>query len=125
MAKLLYKPFGILLAIVTGKLASAVFDKLWTRLDRTGDGSVPAPTEKGTGTGRAIAATAVQAATYAGTKTAVDRFGVKAFYHLTGLWAGDPSQEEQAAKAEKKAQKQAKKSGKKAQKDERAAAVKQ
>lgn len=113
MAKLLYKPFGILLAIVTGKLASAVFDKLWNKLDRKGDGTVPAPTEKGSTTGRAVAATAVQAATYAGTKTAVDRFGVRAFYHLTGLWAGDPSQEELAEKAAKKARKQAKKDAKK------------
>lgn len=110
MAKLLYKPFGILLAVVTGRLAGALFNALWPRLDRTGDGSVPAPTEKGAGTGRAVAATAVQAATYAGTKTAVDRFGVRVFHHLTGLWAGDPSQEElvekQARKAAKKARRQ-------------------
>lgn len=113
MAKLLYKPFGILLAVVTGRLAGAVFDAVWHRLDRKGDGSVPAPTEKGTTTGRAVAATAVQAATYAGTKTAVDRFGVKLFHHLTGLWAGDPSAEERAEKAAKKAAKQAKKAEKK------------
>ncbi len=109
MAKLLYKPFGILLAVVTGKLAGALFDALWRRLDRTGDGSVPAPTEKGARAGRAIAANAVQAATFAGTKTAVDRFGLQAFHRLTGLWAGDPSQEERAQKAAKKAEKQARK----------------
>ena len=114
MAKLLYKPFGILLAVVTGKLAAAIFDVLWPKLDRKGDGTVPAPTEKGTSNGRAIAATAVQAATYAGTKTAVDRFGVRVFHHLTGLWAGSPSQDELARKAAKKAQKQAKKDAKQA-----------
>ena len=113
MAKLLYKPFGIVLAIVTGKLASALFDALWPKLDRKGDGSVPAPTEKGASTGRAVAATAVQAATYAGTKTAVDRFGVRLFHHLTGLWAGDPSAEEKTEKAAKKATKQAEKDAKK------------
>lgn len=111
MVKLLYKPFGILLAVVTGRLAGAIFDALWPKLDRSGDGSVPAPTEKGVSNGRAIAATAVQAATYAATKTAVDRFGVKVFHHLTGLWAGDPSAEELAEKAAKKAAKQAKKDG--------------
>lgn len=113
MAKLLYKPFGILLAVITGKLAGGLFNALWAKLDRTGDGTVPAPTEKGTGSGRAIAATAVQAATYAGTQTAVDRFGVKVFHHLTGLWAGDPSQEELNERAAKKAAKKAKKDEKK------------
>lgn len=109
MAKLLYKPFGIVLAIVTGKLAGALFDVVWPRLDRKGDGSVPGPTEKGADPRRAVAASAVQAATYAGTKAAVDRFGVRVFYHLTGLWAGTASPEEEADKAAKKAAKKAKK----------------
>lgn len=113
MAKLLYKPFGIVLALVTGKLASALFDAVWPKLDRAGDGTVPAPTEKNASAGRAVAATAVQAATYAGTKTAVDRFGVRLFYHLTGLWAGDPSAAELEQKAAKKAAKQAEKEAKK------------
>lgn len=111
MVKLLYKPFGILLAVVTGRVAGAIFDAVWPKLDRSGDGSVPAPTEKGVSSRRAIAATAVQAATYAATKTAVDRFGVRVFHHLTGLWAGDPSAEERAEKAAKKAAKKAKKDG--------------
>jgi hypothetical protein len=109
MAKLLYKPFGIVLAIVTGKLAGALFDVVWPRLDRKGDGSVPGPTERGADPGRAVAASAVQAATYAGTKAAVDRFGVGVFYYLTGLWAGTRSPEEEAAKAAKKAAKKAQK----------------
>jgi hypothetical protein len=113
MAKLLYKPFGILLAVVTGRLAGALFDAVWSKLDRKGDGSVPAPTEKGVSPTRAVAATAVQAATYAGTKTAVDRFGVRLFHHLTGLWAGDPSAEERAAKAAKQAAKKAAKAERK------------
>lgn len=115
MAKLLYKPFGIVLALVTGRLASAVFDALWPKLDRTGDGSVPAPTEKNASGTRAVAATAVQAATFAGTKTVVDRFGVRLFYHLTGLWAGDPSAAELEQKAAKKATKQAEKDARKSE----------
>ncbi len=107
MAKLLYKPFGIVLAIVTGKLAGALFDAVWPRLDRHGDGHVPGPTERGASPGRAVAATAVQAATYAGTKAAVDRFGVHVFHHVTGLWAGTRSPEEEAERAAKKASRKA------------------
>ncbi len=109
MVKLLYKPFGIVLAVVTGKLAGALFDAIWPRLDRKGDGSVPGPTERDASAGRAVAATAVQAATYAGTKAAVDRFGVRVFYHLTGLWAGTRSPEEEARRSAKKAARKAKK----------------
>lgn len=112
MAKLLYKPFGIVLALVTGRLAAKLFDVVWPRLDRAGDGTVPTATEKNASPARAVAATAVQAATYAGTKATVDRFGVRVFYHLTGLWAGDPSTAELV-------QKQAKKDAKKAQKEAR------
>lgn len=107
MAKLLYKPFGILMAVITGKLAGALFDAVWARLDRKGDGHVPGPTERGASPSRAIAATTVQAATYAGTKAAVDRFGVQVFHHLTGLWAGTSAPEEEAAKIVRKADRRA------------------
>lgn len=112
MVKLLYKPFGIVIAVITGKLAGAVFDAIWQRVDRTGDGSVPGPTERGASARRAVAATTVQAATYAGTKAAMDRFGVRVFYHLTGLWAGTRSAEEEAERAAMKAAKKAKKAKK-------------
>jgi hypothetical protein len=98
---------------VTSRLAAALFDAVWPRLDRTGDGTVPTATEKNASPARAVAATAVQAATFAGTKAAVDRFGVRVFYHLTGLWAGDPStaelEQKQAKKDAKKARKAARK----------------
>jgi hypothetical protein len=109
MAKLLYKPFAIVLGLVTGKLAGALFNVLWARLDRNGDGTVPGPTERDANAKRAIAASAVQAATFAGTRTAIDRFGLQVFYHLTGLWAGQRSAAEEAARAEKKAARKAKK----------------
>jgi hypothetical protein len=109
MAKLLYKPFAIVLGIVTAKVAGSLFNVVWARLDRNGDGTVPGPTERDADTRRAIAASAVQAATFAGTRTAVDRFGLRVFYHLTGLWAGTRSAAEEAARAEKKAARKAKK----------------
>jgi len=109
MAKILYKPFGVVLTIVASKVAATLFDAVWPRLDRAGDGSVPGPTEHNSSATRAVAATAVQAATFAGTKAAVDRFGVNAFHHLTGLWAGTLSPEEEAQKTARKAAKKARK----------------
>ncbi len=109
MVKLLYKPFGIVIAVITGKLAGVLFDAIWRRVDRKGDGSVPGPTERNASARRAVAATTVQAATYAGTKAAMDRFGVRVFYHFTGLWAGTRSPEEEAERSAKKAAKKEKK----------------
>jgi len=88
MARLLYKPFGIIAGIIASKLAGTIFEALWARFDRTGDGTAPGPTERDTSTARAFSAAALQAATFAGTKTVVDRAGLRTFEHFTGAWAG-------------------------------------
>lgn len=89
MARLLYKPFGIVLSIVAVKIAGRIFHVVWKTVDKDApDGVPPRATEASAPLGKAIAATAVEAATYAGTKAAFDRFGVRAFYYLTGFWAG-------------------------------------
>lgn len=87
MARLLYKPFGIVAGLIAGKLATMLFDVLWQKVDRDGEGA-PKPTQRDTTTARAVSAAALQAATFAGTKTVVDRAGLRTFEHLTGAWAG-------------------------------------
>jgi hypothetical protein len=88
MARLLYKPFGIIAGIVAGKLATTIFDKVWTKVDRSGDGTAPAATLRDTSNARAISAAALQAATFAGTRAAVDRVSLRGFEYFTGAWAG-------------------------------------
>jgi len=89
MGRLLYKPFGIVLGVVAGKLAASLFASIWTAIDKDStDGTPPRPGEKDAPVGKAIAATAIEAATYAGTKAAVDRAGIRGFQYFTGFWAG-------------------------------------
>lgn len=88
MARLLYRPFGIVAGIIAGKLAGTLFQKLWVKLDRKSELPPADPTHRDISATRAVSAAALQAATFAGTQAAVDRVGLKWFQHLTGLWGG-------------------------------------
>jgi hypothetical protein len=96
MARLIFKPFMLISSIVAGKLAGRLFDRIWSALDRKGDGTVHSATEKETPVARAVAGNMVQAATFAGTQAVVSRASVRAIHHFTGFWVGDkpPKSEE-------------------------------
>lgn len=87
MARLIYKPFGIIAGLIAARLAATLFDVIWQKVDRSGLGA-PKPTQRDTSTTRAVSAAAIEAATFAGTKVVVDRAGLRTFEHLTGAWAG-------------------------------------
>lgn len=83
--KLLYKPFGIVAGIVGGMLARRVFDAMWTRID---DAPPPTATTAQASLPRIVGAAALQGATFAATRAAVDRAGARSFEHLFGVWPG-------------------------------------
>ena len=86
LAKLLYKPFGIVLGILAGSLAGRVFDSIWRRVDA--DHEPPGARTEDASTRQVLAARGIQAATTAVTLAAVDRAGARAFRHVTGFWPG-------------------------------------
>ena len=96
MAKLLYRPFGILLAVLAGSLSRRIFRSVWARID--GQHEPPGSQTENTTARRAVAARGVEAATIAMTATAVDRGGRRAFRHLFGFWPGeaDPAPRDKA-----------------------------
>ncbi len=84
--KILYKPFGIIAGIISGKIADNLFKTIWSRFDKeappralTAEASFP----------KVVGAAALEAATVAAVGAAVDRAGARAFHHLTGIWPGD------------------------------------
>lgn len=101
MGRLLYKPFAIVLAVISSKLAGKAFRAIWSAVDKDSiDGTPPRPTEAGAPVGKAVAAVAIEAATYAGAQAAIDRAGVRTFHYLTGIWAGPkPKKAEHAPRA--------------------------
>src|SRR6478752_7079387 len=84
--RLLYKPFGLIIGIIGGLLGKQLFDFVWTRLD---DQEPPEATTKETSWGKVLAAAAVEGIAFKTTRAAVDRYGAKGWYYLTGSWPGE------------------------------------
>ena len=87
MAKLLYRPLGVLFSVIGGVAASAVFTKIWTRLYN--EEEAPKPTQAERSWREIVPAAALQGAVFGAVKATVDRGGLKGFEKLTGVWAGD------------------------------------
>jgi Protein of unknown function (DUF4235) len=84
--KILYKPFSIIACLIGARIAKAIFQALWSRID---DVEPPKPTTEGASFPKVVGAAALEAATMAGVGAAVDRAGAATFHHLTGIWPGD------------------------------------
>jgi len=87
VAKLLYKPLGIVFGILGGILAGTLFKQVWKLVADEED--APKATEGERSWGEVLPAAALQGATFAFVKAAVDRGGAEGFRKLTGVWPGD------------------------------------
>ena len=85
--KALYKPFGLLISVLGGLLAGALFKQVWRAV--AGEDDAPNATDKERGWGEIITAAAVQGALFGTVKAAVDRAGATGFARATGTWPGD------------------------------------
>ena len=84
--KLLYKPFGLIFGIIGGLLGKQLFDFVWTKLD---DQEPPEATTQEATWPKVLAAAAVEGIAFKTTRAAVDRYGAKGWYYLTGSWPGE------------------------------------
>jgi hypothetical protein len=87
MAKLVYRPIGLLFSVLGGILAGAVFKQVWKRVSDKGD--PPKPKESEYGWRELLPAAMLQGALFGLVKASVDRGGARAFQKLTGSWPGD------------------------------------
>ena len=87
MAKVLYKPLGILFSVLGGILAGSVFKQIWKRVSNEED--APKATESEYGWKEILPAAAAQGAVFGIVKAAVDRGGAQGFQKVTGVWPGD------------------------------------
>ncbi|HEY0936165.1 MAG TPA: DUF4235 domain-containing protein [Trebonia sp.] len=100
--KLLYKPVSILVSVLGGILAGAIFKQIWKLAAHEDD--TPKATDIRRGYGEVLLAAALQGAIFALVKAALDRGAAQATLKLTGFWPGtgnDPEDtgKEAAAKA--------------------------
>ncbi len=87
MAKLIYRPFGLLFTVLGGILAGIVFKQLWKLVDDEKD--PPKAKESEYGLKEILPAAMVEGAVFGLVKAALDRGGARSFEKLTGSWPGD------------------------------------
>jgi hypothetical protein len=85
--KLLYKPFGLLVSVLGGILAGALFKRLWSAF--ADEDEAPSAKAKDRTWHEVIAAAAVQGAVFGGVKALIDRAGATGYERVTGVWPGD------------------------------------
>jgi nitrate reductase gamma subunit len=75
LAKLAYKPIGLLFGLVGGLLAARVFGLVWKRISN--EDETPQPLSDDYSTREVLLAATLQGAIFGLIKTAVDRYGMK------------------------------------------------
>lgn len=86
MARLVYKPFGLLVSVLGGLVAGAVFKRVWSAVAH--ESEAPKATDEDRSWREVVAAAAAQGAVFGGVKAVIDRAGASGFARLTGAWPG-------------------------------------
>jgi hypothetical protein len=86
LAKVAYKPVGLVLGATAGALAGLMFRQVWTWA--SGQDEAPRATDAERGWAEILAAAALQGAIFALVRAAVDRAGATGVRSLTGYWPG-------------------------------------
>jgi Protein of unknown function (DUF4235) len=86
MAKILYKPLGLVVSAVGAIVAGAIFKQIWRAVAHEDD--APKATDARRGWGEVVTASAAQGAVVGGVKAVIDRAGATGFARLTGAWPG-------------------------------------
>jgi hypothetical protein len=87
MIKLLYKPMSMLVSVLGGVVAGAIFKRIWKVAAREED--APKATDAQRGWREILLAAALQGAIFAVVKAAVDRGAAEGTRRITGVWPGD------------------------------------
>ncbi len=90
MIKLLYKPVSMLVSVLGGILAGAIFKKVWKIT--AGEDDAPKATDARRGWREVLLAATLQGAIFAAVKAALDRGAAEGTRQLTGVWPGDEGQ---------------------------------
>jgi Protein of unknown function (DUF4235) len=83
---LLYKPFGVLVSVLGGIIARALFKRVWSAL--ANETEAPKAKDRDRGWREVVAAAAAQGAVFGAVKAIIDRAGAAGFARATGVWPG-------------------------------------
>jgi Protein of unknown function (DUF4235) len=87
MTKLLFKPLSLLVSVLSGMLAAAVFKQIWKLA--AGEDEAPEATDAQRGWREVLIAATVQGAIVGLVKAVVDRGAAQGARKYFGVWPGD------------------------------------
>jgi TRAP-type C4-dicarboxylate transport system permease small subunit len=87
MIKIFHHAVRLLVSVIIGKLAAAVFKKAWQATAH--EDAVPKPTDARVGWGKVLLAAALEGMLIAVVKAVVDRAAAESTHKLTGVWVGE------------------------------------
>jgi hypothetical protein len=90
MTKVLYKPMGMLVSVLGGVLAGAIFKQAWKVAFKEDD--APKATDADRGWREILLAATLHGAIFGLVKAAVDRGTAEGTRKVTGVWPGDEGQ---------------------------------
>ena len=91
MIRVLYKSAGLLLSLLGGMLASAIFKKVWKLA--AGEDEAPKSTDVRRGWREVLVAAALQGAIFALVRAVVDRAAAQGTAKITGVWPGEEDEQ--------------------------------
>ncbi len=89
--KILYKPFSLLVSVLGGVVAGAIFKRVWRLAAH--EEEAPEATDARRGWPEVLIAATLQGAIFALVKAAADRGAATATRKLTGFWPGEGADE--------------------------------
>jgi hypothetical protein len=89
MLKVVYKPFGLIVSVLGGALASSLFSRIWRAISHEKDS--PDAKDRDRSWREVLTSAVLQGAIFGGVKALVDRAGATGFAHATGTWPGKTS----------------------------------
>ncbi|HEY5848469.1 MAG TPA: DUF4235 domain-containing protein [Microlunatus sp.] len=87
LAKIAYRPIGLVGSVLAGAAAGAVVKQIWRRVADEDD--TPGALESEYRLRTVLLGAALQGVVFAVVKAALDRGGARLFERLTGAWPGD------------------------------------
>ena len=87
LAKIVYKPVGLVGSLVAATVAGALFKQVWKLID--GQKDAPDALQSEYSVPKVLLSAALEGAIFAVVKAAIDRGGATVFRKATGEWPGD------------------------------------
>ncbi len=84
VVKLAYRPFGLLVSVLSGLAAGAIFRRLWRVVGN--EETAPSATDPDRSWGEIAVAAALEGAVFGVVRAVIDRAGATGYARATGTW---------------------------------------